>query len=199
MKTLITFACLALLITACPVFGDEKAKKPAEEKSAAVKTSPVKVRDITLQIPETWETSPNTNSLRLATFAVPAAEGDSEHGELTVFSFGQGSDVGSNLTRWIGQFSAEGREAKALKGKAGDNDYYLADISGTYNKPVGPPVLQKTKAAENYRMMGVILIVKNRGVYFLKLAGPDKTIKTQADAFRKSFGGDAKTEKEFEF
>ncbi len=163
MKTLTTFTCLALLITACPVFGDEKAEKPAEDKSAAVKTSPVKVRDITLQIPETWEASPNTNSLRLATFAVPPAEG------------------------------------KALKGKAAGNDYNLAAISGTYKKAIGPPVLQKTKPAENYRMMGVILIVKNRGVYFLKLAGPDKTIKTQADAFRQSFGGDAKTEKEFEF
>ena len=210
MKTLIKFACLTLLLTAQPGLCDEKDKKPAEadkpvaeekatEKKAVVKTTPVKVRDITLQVPETWETAPNTSSMRLATFAIPAAEGDAEKGELTIFSFGQGGgDVGSNLSRWVGQFSGDGRAAKTVKGKAGDSDYYLADISGTYNKPVGPPVLRKTKPAEDYRMLGVILIVKDKGVYFLKMTGPDKTIKAQATAFRKSFGGDEKAEKEYE-
>ena len=47
-------------------------------------------------------------------------------------------------------------------------------------------------------MLGVILELEDKGVYYLKLTGPDATIKAQADAFRKSFGGDAKSETDFE-
>jgi len=123
---------------------------------------------------------------------------DADHGELTIFSFGGGGgDVTANIDRWIGQFSGEGRTSKGTKGKAGDNDYYMADITGTYQKPDGPPILRKTVAAPNYRMLGVILVLKDQGVYYLKLTGPDATIKAAAKDFRTSFGGNAKTETKF--
>jgi gluconolactonase len=200
MKTLTTLACLALFASASTAHCDDDTKKKDEaDKPKTVKTTPAKVRDITLQIPETWEAVQSTSSMRLATYALPTAKGDSEKGELTVFSFGGGGgEVGDNLQRWIGQFASDGRTAKITKGKAGEGEYYLADIGGTYNKPVGPPVLRKTAPTENYRMMGVILLAKDKGVYFLKLTGPDNTIKAQAEAFRRSFGGDSKTEVEHE-
>ncbi len=57
--------------------------------------------------------------------------------------------------------------SKSVKGMAGENEYVLVDISGTYNKPDGPPILRKTKAVPAYRMMGVILVLKGKGVYYL--------------------------------
>ena len=158
-------------------------------------TTAVKIKSLTLNVPSTWKKAPNANSMRLATYAIQAAEGDKEPGELTVFSFGGGGgDVGPNLTRWIGQFASEGRMSKVVKGKAGENDYYVANISGTYNKPDGPPILRKTKPTPGYRMLGVILILKDKGVYYLKMTGPDKTIAAQEKALRAAFGGSAESE-----
>ena len=76
--------------------------------------------------------------------------------------------------------------------------YYLAEIAGTFKKPDGPPFLRKTKPAPGYRMLGAIVELDGKGVYFLKLTGPDATIKAEADAFRRSFGGDRESEKPFE-
>lgn len=168
-----------------------------DDKSA--KTKPLKAKDLTLMIPADWEQAPNSSSMRLATVMVPSAEGDAEKGELTIFSFGGGGgDVASNVQRWIGQFEGDGREAKVVKGKADDNEYVLVDISGTFNKPDGPPILRRTKPTPGSRMLGVILTLKGKGVYYLKLTGPDKTVKAQKDALRKSFGGDKSTEAELD-
>ncbi|MCA9083408.1 MAG: hypothetical protein KDA81_05100 [Planctomycetaceae bacterium] len=189
-KTLTT-TCLMILTGVLMV--------PSLSAEDAPKVTEVKLKDLTLKVPETWKSVPSASSMRLATYSVPAAEGDKEEGELSVFNFGGGGgDVASNLSRWIGQFGGEGRSSKVTKGKAGANEYYLADISGTYNKPVGPPILRKTESAPGYRMLAAIVVLEEKGVYYLKLTGPDATIKAQADAFRASFGGDAKSETDYE-
>jgi gluconolactonase len=46
-------------------------------------------------------------------------------------------------------------------------------------------------------MLGVILNIKGKGNYFLKLAGPHKTVSAAAAQLRASFGGNEKEEKEF--
>ncbi|HIF01628.1 MAG TPA: hypothetical protein EYG03_01895 [Planctomycetes bacterium] len=188
--------CLLLLLvmgTVSSSFADD-APKDGEGK-----TTEVKLKDLTLKIPATWKLKPSTSSMRLATYIIPAAKGDSDAGELTIFNFaGGGGKVTDNISRWIGQFSGEGRTSKVTKGKAGDNDYYFANITGTYKKPIGPPFLRKTESAPGYRMTGVILVLQGKGVYYLKLAGPDATIKAQAAAFRKSFGGNSDGESDYE-
>jgi gluconolactonase len=47
-------------------------------------------------------------------------------------------------------------------------------------------------------MIGVILSVENKGNYFLKLTGPDKTVAEAADDVRLMIGGDVKQEKPYE-
>ena len=73
----------------------------------------------------------------------------------------------------------------------------LVDVTGTYNKPIGPPIQQKTKAMPAARMLGVILAVEKKGNYFLKVTGPQKTVSAAAKAFRNSFGAAASKEKEY--
>lgn len=187
-------AYICLLSNTAFCFDDAKADK------AKVTTEDVKVRDLTLKVPSTWKKEPNSSNMRLATYSTPPAKGDTDRGELTVFSFpGGGGDVGPNITRWIGQFSGKGKTAKVTKGMtAGDSVYYFVNITGTFNKSVGPPIMRKTEPVDDYRMLGVILTLKGKGVYYLKLTGPKASIKAQAQLLRQSFGGNAKTETDYE-
>ncbi|MEZ6129311.1 MAG: hypothetical protein R3C59_11560 [Planctomycetaceae bacterium] len=193
MRT-ICFCLSAALLVPSTALADDDAKS-----AAPAKVEDVRLKDLILKVPSTWTAAKSTSTMRLATYDIPAAKGDAETAELTIFNFGDGGgDVSSNITRWIGQFGSEGRTSSVLKGKAGDNEYYLADITGSYNKSVGPPFLQKTEKKDGYRMLGVILKLEGKGVYFLKLAGPDATVKAAADDFRASFGGSEKSETAYE-
>ncbi|QDT37206.1 hypothetical protein [Stratiformator vulcanicus] len=166
---------------------------------ASAESNEVKIQDIKLDVPESWEQQPPANRLRLAQFELPTTEGDEAKPELVISFFGGGAGgVDANIQRWIGQFAGEGRTAKVKKGSSEQGDYYLVDIAGTYNQSVGPPFLRQTKAVPGSRMIGVILQVKDTGNYFLKLTGPDESVAAAADDLRKSFGANADTEKAHE-
>jgi hypothetical protein len=162
----------------------------------AAKTTEVKVDKLTLAVPEAWKQEKPASTLRLAQFSIPAVEGDKEASELAIFPpFGGTAEA--NITRWVGQFEAEGREVKMTQGESPQGKYIVVDLKGTYKKPEGPPVLQKTKPAPGYRMYGVIFSAKDGGNYFFKLTGPEKTVTAQADALRTSFGAKAADENEY--
>lgn len=173
----------------------------AEEKSAdeAAKRVKVKLEGITVLVPADWERGKPSNRLRLAQFQIPLAEGDTQPTELVVYHFGgAGGGVAPNIRRWINQFSGPGRASKVVKGTSPLGTYYLVDISGTYNMPVGPPIRRQTEELPNARMLAIILQVKDHGNYFFKLAGPDKSVSAQREALRASIQGDKKSEKAFE-
>ncbi|MEY3458524.1 MAG: hypothetical protein RL215_1681 [Planctomycetota bacterium] len=171
----------------------------ADEPAASGDVTTVKLKELTLQLPKSWAESDVKNSMRLATYEIPAAAGDKEKGELTVSTFpGGGGGVDANLARWIDQFEGKGRMTVVKKGQAGENQYYIAEISGTYKKPVGPPILRKSEPAQGFRMLAVIVVLKNEEVYFVKLTGPDATVKAQAEALRKTFGGKSESEEAYE-
>lgn len=162
----------------------------------AAKTTEIKVDKLTLTVPADWKQEKPSSNLRLAQFVIPAVEGDKEPSELVVFPpFGGSAEA--NIQRWIAQFEAEGREVKMTEGASTHGKYVLVDLKGTYKKPEGPPILQKSKPAPGYRMYGVILSAKDGGNYFLKLTGPEKTVAAQSDAIRTAFGAKAADEKEY--
>ncbi len=168
-----------------------------------VKTRSVEVDSFTLNVPENWKQTkptPIQARFRKAQFEIPAAEGDSEPGELVVFYFGAqgGGGVDANIQRWVGQFDASGRKSKVTTGESELGKYVFVDITGTYNKSVGPPIRQQTKAMPGSRMLSVILRVAQGGNYFVRLTGPEQTVTDAADALRASFGADAKKEKDYE-
>ena len=168
----------------------------AEEAKTETKTNDVNLGGLTLSIPESWENQPPENRLRLAQFSIPAAEGAEGSAELVVFPPFGGS-VDDNITRWINQFDSEGLELKLSQGTTEQGKYHMANIAGLYKKPDGPPFLRKTIDAPDHRMLAVILEIKDQGNYFLKLVGPKKTVDGVVDDFRKSFGADVKSEKEY--
>ena len=183
--------CAAMALAVSMLQADEAKKK--------IETVEVKLKDLVLNLPKDWEASDTVSSMRLATYNIPSAEGDKEKGELAISTFGgDGGGVAANLERWVGQFDANGREVVVKKGMVGENAYHIADISGTYQKSVGPPILRKTQAATGYRMLGLILQVKGKGVYFMKLTGPDATVKAQAESLRLAIGAKAEGEEDYE-
>lgn len=167
----------------------------ADDKKS--ETREVKIDDIALIVPSHWKEQEPSSRLRKAQFEIPQVEGDSDPAELVVSFFeGSGGGIDANVQRWVNQFQSKERTAKLTEGTSKQGKYAFAEIAGTYNKPVGPPIRQQTKPMPGARMLGVILTVEGKGNYFLKLTGPEKTVAAAADAFRASFGADAKSEKE---
>ena len=165
--------------------------------SAADKTKKVMAKDITLNVPTTWKQSPASNNLRTAQFAIPKVEGDRDDAELVVYFFGgAGGGVNANLERWSGQFQPGGKKQKVYKGESKQGEYYLLDVTGVYNKPIGPPINRQTNPTPGYQMLAVVLMVKDKGNYFLKLTGPQKTVAAASKALRVAIDADVKKEAE---
>ncbi|QDT17058.1 hypothetical protein [Alienimonas californiensis] len=186
----------ALLGLAAAVCLPETAAPAQEPEEGEPKTVEVAAGDLTLTVPETWKKEPAANRLRLAQFTIPAPEGVKDETELTVFGGFGGSDA-DNLQRWADQFVEEGRKVTVVQGKGREGAYKLLDASGVWNAPDGPPMMGKTKRQPDSRMLAAIVAVPGQGNYFLKMAGPSKTVDAQVDAFRASIGGDKASEKPF--
>jgi len=181
----------------------EATKKDDGKKAAAKKTREVKLRDLVLNVPEAWKQKKPSSRLRLGHFDIPAAKEDKEVGELGIFNFGGGGGgVRANAERWIGQFESKGRKVTLRSSKSKSGEYVIVDVTGTYNKPIGPPIRRQTKRTANTRMLGVILALtvgdERKGTYFLKLTGPKDTITAAANDLRASFGAKEKGEEEFD-
>jgi len=163
------------------------------------KTHTVTAGEVKLTVPQSWAPKEATSRFRLAQFTVPKTGGDAEDAEFVVYYFGAGGggSVDPNIHRWINQFQPRDRKLKLTSGKCPQGDYVLVDLRGTWNKPIGPPIQQKTVEMRDARVLSVILTVKDQGSYFLRLMGPEKTISANADALRTAIGADAKSEKDY--
>jgi gluconolactonase len=176
-------------------------RKPvkASDVSASGAAKAEKVGVLTMKVPVDWKRGRPTSRMRKAQFTVPKVEGDEADGELVIYYFGpnDGGGVLANVQRWIGQFDPNDRKVKVFRGEAQGGEYTIVDATGTYNKPIGPPIQGRKKPTPGSRMLAVILPT-SEGHYFLKFTGPQKTISAAAKPFRRSFGGDASKEKELE-
>lgn len=137
--------------------------------------------------PSTWTAEAGNRPLRVATYAIPAAAGDSEPGECVAnyFGQGQGGSVEANIERWTSQFKdASGQPVKNADVKH-KTVHGLAvttiDASGTYAGMGGP--MAKTKSSKpGYRLLGAI-VEGPQGSVFFKFTGPAKTIAANQKAF----------------
>ena len=132
------------------------------------------VAGIHWSIPKRW-TEQGQRPMRVATYTIPAAEGDAETGECAIFFFGndQGGTVDQNIERWIGQFETSGVPARTRKDVNGMK-VTLVQVAGAYLAPAGP-MMQSSGKKENYRLLGAIL-EGPEGSVFYKFTGPAKTV-----------------------
>ena len=179
---------VAAVLACCVVVAQDKEKA----------TQVVDVKDIKLTVPKAWKQEKPSNQFRVAQFKIDAVEGDKEGAELVITQFGGGGGgVDENIKRWANQFEAKDRKLKVTKGKSVQGEYIVVDGTGTYLKPDGPPIAGKTKPTPGSRVLNIMLMVEDQGSYFLKLAGPEKTVTAAATDLRNSFGAKADDEKEY--
>src|SRR5260221_343164 len=120
--------------------------------------------------PARWQSVPNPSAMRLATFKIPHAAGDTEDAELSVTQVG--GSVDSNIERWIGQFDAAGQKTakKATKTVKGWKVTFV-EIEGSFSGGMGGGGPQNGWGLEG-------AIVETPGMpHFFKMTGPAKTVK----------------------
>ncbi|GIT31740.1 MAG: hypothetical protein Ct9H300mP1_37860 [Planctomycetaceae bacterium] len=152
----------------------DKPEKKAQETAA----KPVKLRDITLTVPPTGaaeaEQPPAGRPVQAA--GGQGGQGLGRVGDLLLRGTG-GSPC--EHPRWIGQFQAEGPKMKVPRANR-PRGPYLCWILPARTTSHGPPIQRRTKPMKGARMLAVILAVKGKGNYFLKLTGPMKTVTASA-------------------
>lgn len=161
-----TAATLALIFAS--LGGDEPSQKVEADKLA-------------FSAPASWTKSTPKQAMRKAQLAVPAAGGDKEGGLLVVFALpGAAGGIGSNIDRYKGQFrSANGKpvEAATKLVKVKGLEVTRVEIAGTYKDPFG-----NGSSIPEARMLAAM--VESGGIgYFIRLVGPEKTIKAAMPAF----------------
>jgi hypothetical protein len=138
---------------------------------AAAGIDPAPAADSPLQwkAPARWELVPNSNKMRLATYRVPRAPGDTADAELSITQ--AGGSVDANAERWVGQFDAAGQKtAKRSTRKVGSLDVAVVEVQGTYSGGMG-----KDGSGAGWALLGAI--VSTPGMpHFFKLTGPAKTV-----------------------
>ena len=167
-----TAAAAALLLSALAA----AAQAPvASHGSPAAKASAA--GGIQWTTPARWKAGAES-SMRVATYAVPAAKGDSP-GECAVFFFGpgQGGGVDGNVARWAKQFEGAPKAVSRTAQVAGLR-VTRAEVAGTYLAP-GGPMMQSTGKKTGYRLLGAIVEAPGGNVFF-KLTGPAKTVQGAA-------------------
>jgi hypothetical protein len=143
--------------------------------------SPTAAAGLAWTLPAGW-TIEAPRSMRVATYAIPAASGDAEGAECAVFYFGagQGGGVDANLERWIGQFQPAAKSKRSSKTVNGVQ-VSLADVTGTYTAH-GGSTTQPQGDKPDWRLLGAIA-ESPQGAVFFKLAGPAKTVAAVSKAF----------------
>lgn len=143
--------------------------------------SPTAAAGLIWTLPTGW-TVEAQRSMRVATYAIPAVQGDAEGAECAVFYFGagQGGGVEANLERWTGQFQPGARSKRSAK-KVNGVQVSLADVTGTYTAH-GGSTTQPQGDQPGWRLLGAIA-ESPQGAVFFKLAGPAKTVAAASRGF----------------
>lgn len=140
-------------------------------------------------VPAEWK-SAGSKPMRVATYQVPAANGDREGGEIAVFYFGQGQGGGvdTNVKRWVGEFrrpdgSPADADAKIRTKRLNGLAVTIVDLSGTYHAG-GVMMGGAPPPKPGFRLLGAI-VEGPQGPVFFKFTGPAKTVAGAEKRFHK--------------
>jgi len=147
--------------------------------AGASDSSPAPEASLEWKAPPRWQSMPNASAMRLATYRIPRAAGDSEDGDLSIMQ--AGGTVDANVDRWIGQFDAASQKtAKRTTRKVGGLDVTIIEVQGSYSGGMG----KAPAAGSSTALLGAIVATPGMP-HFFKLTGPAKTVtaaRTEFDA-----------------
>lgn len=158
---------------------------PAPAPSSVASGTAAGPEDIGWEAPKAWQSVPNANTMRKATYKIPKAPGDAEDAELTVSAASGGVDA--NIKRWSGQFGSA--DAKTEKRKPNGLDVTVVEIKGTFASGGMGMMGGPTTPKEKWMLLGAVVDGGDRQ-HFFKMTGPEKTVsaaKKDFDAFVASF------------
>jgi hypothetical protein len=137
--------------------------------------------DLHFKAPDGWVTEKASSSMRAAQYKLPKAEGDNDDASLVLYYFGaaQGGTAQANIDRWIAQMqqpdgSSSKDKAKTETTTINGLKVTTVDVSGTYTAEMAPGS-GSFHNDTNYRLRAAV-VETPKGNYFVKLAGPSKTV-----------------------
>lgn len=151
------------------------------EQSSNIDGTTANIAGLTFTIAEEWQSTPPSSMMRAAQFTVPAADGDSEGGELVLFQ-GIGGSAKANIDRWAGQFTNQSTEPEFTQNEVGPFAVYTIDVNGNYSASMGPMMSAQTVNKTNYRMLAAV-VEGAGGPWHFKLTGPSATLDKWKPAF----------------
>lgn len=170
--------------------GNQPSAVPSQAAPPAVSPHAALSGGLTFQAPGGWVSETPSSSMRVAQYKLPRIEGDTEDASLVVYYFGvgQGGSVEMNLERWTNQMeqpdgSPSSRKASTQKMTVNGMNVTLLDVTGTYRAEMMPGQGMRLNKP-NFRLRAAV-VETPKGPYFLKLVGPEKTVKRWDDAFMK--------------
>ena len=126
---------------------------------------------ITWSVPAKWTKRPNPNSMRIATYHIPAAPGAPDEAELSVVQ--AGGTTAANFQRWISQFVDAEPSQHAEKMVHGLKVSTL-DVRGTFQAASMGSSDDATPRAKWSLKAAVVEMAQ--GSYFFKLTGPTASV-----------------------
>jgi len=133
---------------------------------------------IVWKAPPAWKTEPNPNTMRIATYRVPRAPGDSEDGDVSITRAGGSTDA--NIDRWVSQFEGAGTPKRSEKTVRGFK-VTIVSLAGTF---AGGGMMGGAAAAPRAGWALTGAIVETPGTpYFIKMTGPAATVAAARGSF----------------
>jgi hypothetical protein len=128
--------------------------------------------------PPAWKMLPNPSTMRLATYRIPRADGDTQDTDLSVVQAGGTTDA--NIDRWLGQFDQAGKDTRTVKVVHGMK-VTIVEVQGAY---LGGGMTADNKPAANPGWALLAAIVETPGTpTFFKMVGPAKSVAAARPAF----------------
>ena len=134
---------------------------------------------VQFEVPEGWIVKQPKVRIIENELSIPAVEGDNRPARMTMMS--AGGSIKANLDRWKGQFKTT-TKPRQEKLKIHGHNAHLLDLRGTYMDRRGP--FGPAQPRKGYRMLGVVMELEGRGLYFIKMYGPEATIDKNEDKLR---------------
>ncbi|MGZ8846961.1 MAG: hypothetical protein ACXW3C_10905 [Pyrinomonadaceae bacterium] len=180
MKTKMMMAAVALIaaLTCSACSGQGSTATVNSQTNSATQNA---AGELHFKAPDGWTVEKPSSSMRAAQYKLPKVEGDKEDASLVLYYFGsnQGGTAQANIDRWIGQMQQP--DGGSSKDKAKSENLTInglkvttVDVTGTYTAEMAPGS-GSFHNDDNYRLRAAV-IETPKGNYFVKLAGPAKTI-----------------------
>jgi hypothetical protein len=159
---------------------------PSVDTASPTGNDPGAFPQATLQwkAPARWQLVPNASTMRIATYRIPHAAGDTVDPELSIIR--AGGTVEANADRWVGQFDdAAQKGAKRSTRTVGGLQVTIVEVKGTYSGGM----VKEASPTSDWVLLGAIVATPEMP-HFFKLTGPAKSVaaaRAEFDAFVGSF------------